>query len=132
MSNYVVFDSQNQRWMAPRRELNLFDREGWSVKCGVVLGLALSIFFVSGLTLARYFDPVFDRNSDLLTDLSLSCIFPLVTFGIGLANRFSLHKTRTIEIQRYVQQFGWSDFEKTNPDQGLSCFVVKYEDTSPV
>lgn len=138
MSTFIVFDSQNQRWMAPintpgTQQLR-FDHKwrlvgnrhreiGAIVIVAVIIALALLIMNPN-ISVSGGVPP--------LGILGLFAIPGCVYCLAGTIARLYARESTAENVEAYVKEYGWADFRPVQPIQGLPCFVVNYKDSSIV
>lgn len=136
MSNFVVFDSQNQRWMIPRgtpgtQKLKAHHQGRATAGC-LHRGAACLVLTISLVALAFF---TWLGEAFPLSPPAAIGLVGIPTFGFCLRAviiRASMNQETTKTIENYVKERGWADFEPTKPDEGLPCFVVNYKDPSIV
>lgn len=126
--SFVVFDSQGQRYMtidSPYLKKE-FEPDYTLPLMGVVSCFGMSFLSFWGVP---YFGLLGKISGVAFAALPIA----------GFCNNYVRDKCRprkmtALQLQNYVEWFGWKDFRVIEPMPGVPCYVVNYKDpvTSPV
>ncbi len=118
MSNIILFDSQNQRWMVSQENTNIHERlTAYKTSNTGIKTASIALVSIVALTLfGRYLEGKLQPRD---------CLFVLAPLAVAVHMIHMCSKNRMIKkIEEHVQEWGWGDFKQINPEQGQYVFAA--------